>query len=90
MTDPANQSPTQFNVAQAAQGLITDAAQVVIDAITTGPTSAATINAATVFVADGVTFTENEMYSLIARGIAWEQKNQTSFVAALDKLLSKL
>lgn len=86
----ANETPTQFNVAQAALGLVTDAAQVVIDAVTTGPTSPATIGAATVFVADGVTFTENEANSIIARIVAWEQKNNTTIVSAIEGILSKL
>lgn len=84
------ESPTQFNVEQAALGLVTDAAQVVIDAITTGPTSPATISAATVLVADGVAFTENEMYALIGRAVAWEQKNGSTIVEAIEKLLAKL
>lgn len=84
------QSPTEFNVAQAAEGLITDAAKVVIDAITTGPTSAATITDVAVFTADGISFTQNEMYALIARAIAWEQKNTTTIGSAISGLLAKL
>lgn len=86
----ANQSPTEFNVAQAAEGLVTDAARVVIDAFTTGPTSVKTMADATILVADGVAFTENEMYALIGRAVAWEQKNGSSIVEAIEKLLAKL
>lgn len=84
------ESPTEFNVAQAAQGLVTDAAKVIIDALTTGPTSAATITDVAVFTADGISFTQNEMYALIARAIAWEQKNATTIGGAITNLLAKL
>lgn len=86
----AGETPTQFNVAQAAEKLVSDGAQVVIDAFTAGPTSTQTLADAAVFVADGISFTQNEMYSLIARAIAWEQKNAIPIETALTNFLAKL
>jgi hypothetical protein len=86
----AAETPTEFNVAQSAEGLITDAAKVVVDAFTTGPTSPATIADATIFIADGITFTQQEANSLLARAIAWEQKNAIPIQQALTNFLAKL
>lgn len=86
----AGETPTQFNVAQAAEGLVSDAAKLVADAITTGPVSGQTIADATVLVADGITFTQNEANSIVARIFAWEQKNGTNIISWIESEFAKL
>jgi hypothetical protein len=86
----AGETPTQFNVAQAAEGLVSDAAKLVADAITTGPVSGATIADATVLVADGITFTQQEANAILGRIFAWEQKNGGSIITWIEGVISKL
>ena len=86
----AGETPTQFNVAQAAEGLVSDAAKLIADAITTGPVSGETIADATVLVADGISFTQNEANAILARIFAFEQKNQTSIISWIEAELAKL